>query len=97
MTEFGFDPEYIRRCLRSNKHNHATTTYFLTLKSCSSSHDLLRDKITNEKLAKLIKKSKKLDRKEQITNHKDSILRDSISQTIPDSHRIVNPPSSTKN
>jgi 5'-AMP-activated protein kinase catalytic alpha subunit len=27
LEEYGFNPEYGRKCLESNKHNHITTTY----------------------------------------------------------------------
>lgn len=32
MKEYGFDSEYTQQCLDANKHNHATTTYYLFLK-----------------------------------------------------------------
>jgi len=31
LEEYGFNPDYGRKCLESNKHNHITTTYYLTL------------------------------------------------------------------
>lgn len=32
MKEYGFESEYTQQCLDANKHNHATTTYYLFLK-----------------------------------------------------------------
>lgn len=32
MKQFGFEPEYVQKCLDANKHNHVTTTYYLFLK-----------------------------------------------------------------
>jgi hypothetical protein len=29
MKQFGFEAEYIQKCLDANKHNHVTTTYYL--------------------------------------------------------------------
>lgn len=29
MKQFGFEAEYIEKCLDANKHNHVTTTYYL--------------------------------------------------------------------
>jgi 5'-AMP-activated protein kinase catalytic alpha subunit len=31
MLEFGFKKDYVVRCLDANKHNHATTCYYLLL------------------------------------------------------------------
>jgi diphthamide biosynthesis methyltransferase len=33
MTELGFNDMYVSNCLKENKHNHATTTYYLLVKS----------------------------------------------------------------
>ncbi len=32
LSNFGFDPEYTQKCVEANKHNSATTTYYLLLK-----------------------------------------------------------------
>jgi 5'-AMP-activated protein kinase catalytic alpha subunit len=32
LEKFGFNDEYSRQCIESNKHNHLTTTYYLLLK-----------------------------------------------------------------
>jgi len=31
MVQMGFKEEYVSRCLDANKHNHATTCYYLLL------------------------------------------------------------------
>jgi hypothetical protein len=31
LEELGFTKEYVERCLDANKHNHATTCYYLLL------------------------------------------------------------------
>lgn len=33
LDEFGFNLEYAKKCLEANKHNHITTTYYLSLKN----------------------------------------------------------------
>ena len=58
MSGYGFDPTYVTRCIQEDRHNHATTTYFLALKGTSDDTDVLRDKIAQDKLAKLVAKSK---------------------------------------
>ena len=57
VVSFGIDEKYLRDSLKNNKHNHTTTSYFLALKGTGSSPELLRDKITQVKLNKLIKKA----------------------------------------
>ena len=31
LEEHGFDLDYARKCIKANKHNHVTTTYYLLL------------------------------------------------------------------
>ena len=42
VVGYGFDKEYTVRCLQANKHNHVTTTYFLSLKSHFTHGDLMQ-------------------------------------------------------
>lgn len=32
MKTFNLDPDYVSKCLDANRHNNATTTYYLWLK-----------------------------------------------------------------
>ena len=32
MKGLGFDPDYVGKCLEANRHNNATTSYYLSLK-----------------------------------------------------------------
>jgi len=32
LIALGFKKEYVVKCINANKHNHATTTYYLLLK-----------------------------------------------------------------
>jgi 5'-AMP-activated protein kinase, catalytic alpha subunit len=32
MKHYNFDPDYVAKCLEANRHNNATTTYYLSLK-----------------------------------------------------------------
>jgi len=31
LDDFGFNRDYAKKCLEANKHNHITTTYYLSL------------------------------------------------------------------
>ena len=32
VKQYNLDPDYVSRCLEANRHNNATTTYYLSLK-----------------------------------------------------------------
>ena len=53
LPDYGFDIEYVIKSLLTNKHNHATTTYYLLLKK-RSGLEPLQDEMDNEKKAKSI-------------------------------------------
>ncbi len=48
LAQFSFDPEYAVRCLRGNKHNQITATYYL-----------LKEKLRREKLARAVDEAPK--------------------------------------
>lgn len=55
MKEYGFDSEYTQQCLDANKHNHATTTYYLFLKRLKKEGKLRWEyEISNSKLKESI-------------------------------------------
>ncbi|CAI2376707.1 unnamed protein product [Moneuplotes crassus] len=51
MTNQGFDPKYIQRCIDANKHNHCTTTYYIFLKKLKliDKLEVIKEKICNTK------------------------------------------------
>lgn len=45
LKGFGYDVNYVKNCVSANKHNHATTTYYLLAKAMrakSNKSDLLK-------------------------------------------------------
>ena len=44
VVGYGYNEEYVKNCLSQNKHNHATTTYYLALKSFDEKPDLVKEK-----------------------------------------------------
>ena len=68
MKEYGFESEYTQQCLDANKHNHATTTYYLFLKRLKKEGKLQCEyEISNSKL-----------RDSSISNRNDMSMRSKI-------------------
>jgi hypothetical protein len=43
VISYGYNEEYVRNCLGQNKHNHATTTYYLAMKCFEPNPDLEKE------------------------------------------------------
>lgn len=62
---YGYNEEYVKNCLAQNKHNHATTTYYLAMKGYTSTPDLHKEQELQDKLNRLIWKAAKAEESEK--------------------------------
>ena len=89
VISFGYNEEYVKNCLAQNKHNHATTTYYLAMKNYTSTPDLLKEQELQAKLNRLIWKAAKAEESEKAEQDKKQRLKEANS--VPsDSQKLLN-------
>jgi len=83
MQQFGFQKDYACRCLEMNKHNHATTTYYLLLaKKTRLTERLSIDNAVREKFASIANATKTIQNLDQQAMHQVAVAERQISQPM---------------
>ena len=88
MQQYGFDSEYVEKWLDANKHNHATTTYYLLSKRLKKQGKLQSEYDLVKSNSRAISSERKADLKNRIdaiyhnsTNSKDDTISSHIIST----------------
>ena len=85
MIEFGYKPEDIRKNILSNRHNHATTVYYLLVKAKVREGKSSVSDLGGEEFLKYSK-----DNKNKISNYTDKEIEQTILDRTLDNHSSIN-------
>lgn len=85
MIEFGYKPEDIRKNILSNRHNHATTVYYLLVKAKVREGKSSVSDLGGEEFLKYSK-----DNKNKISNYTNKEIEQAIVDRTLDNHSSIN-------